>query len=442
MKSFLLLRSKKTVAILLAALLTALSGPGLAVSAAEIQASSVRESSSSTRYRETSTDDEEEDEDDEERAAQAQEAADRLAEQKRQQEAEMKELNEKISALQNQEKEIQNNIAQTQTAKAQQLANKRALSGQISVTQDQIKTLEDKITLLENQIAQKKEEIAALEASIAANYDTYKQRMRAMYMSGNATSLGVLLGAEEFSDLLIQGELVKRVAQHDNALLDNLNADKAQLQEVKLSLDANMADLDDTKLQLEEKKQSLGTQLNVTETKIQEYAADEKAFMAQKDELMKARQELQNELTQIFANMGSIGDYVGGEFAWPLPGYSQISSGFGMRFGGSDYHTGIDITGGSVYGKSITAANSGEVSYIGYAPNAYGNYLIIDHGGGKSTLYAHCSSVDVSVGQRVVKGAHIAQVGSTGWSTGPHLHFEIREGTAAQNPMNYFTRVS
>ena len=237
---------------------------------------------------------------------------------------------------------------------------------------------------------------------------------------------------------VIQAELMKRVSQHDTDLLDQLTADKEELEEVKASLDADMTDLDESKALLEEKEEELGVQLNNSEMKIQEYAEDEAAFLERKDELVAARAELQEQLQAIYDSMGSIGDYVGGEFAWPLTGYTYISSGFGWRFGGTDYHTGIDITGAAVNGKTITAANAGQVTYVGYSPNAYGNYLIIDHGGGRSTLYAHCSSVDVSVGDFVVMGESIAKVGSTGWSTGPHLHFEIRIDGQAQDPMSFY----
>ena len=360
-------------------------------------------------------------------------------EEEEQKKQDIKDLNSQLSDLEAQQKAIENQIAQTQSQKAQELANKRNISSQIDLTQQEVEILIQKIDALEQQIEEKKAQIQELEESIESNYELYKQRLRSMYMTGSSTSpLSVLLGAEDFGDMLIQTELLKRVSQHDTDLLNQLTADKEELEEVKASLDADVKDLDASKALLEEKEEELGVQLNNSEMKIQEYAEDEQAFLAQKEELMAARAQLQKELEQIFASMGSIGDYVGGEFAWPLVGYTYISSGFGWRFGGTDYHTGIDITGGGVNGKAISAANSGQVTYVGYAPNAYGNYLIIDHGGGKSTLYAHCSSIDVSVGDTVVRGQTIAKVGSTGWSTGPHLHFEIRIDGKAQDPMTFY----
>ena len=366
------------------------------------------------------------------------EEAERQAAEEEQRKQDIQDINSQLSDLQAQQEAIENQIAQTQSQKAQELANKRNISSQIELTQEEVDLLTQKIAALEEQIAQKKEQIADLEASIDTNYNLYKDRLRSMYMNGNSSALGALLGAESFGDMLIQAELMKRVSQHDTDLLDQLTADKEELEEVKASLDADLTDLDESKALLEEKEEELGVQLNNSEMKIQEYAEDEAAFLERKDELMAARAELQEQLQAIYDSMGSIGDYVGGEFAWPLTGYTYISSGFGWRFGGTDYHTGIDITGAGVNGKTITAANAGQVTYVGYSPNAYGNYLIIDHGGGRSTLYAHCSSVDVSVGDFVVMGEPIGKVGSTGWSTGPHLHFEIRIDGQAQDPMSFY----
>ena len=359
--------------------------------------------------------------------------------------ATIQDLNEQLSDLQKQKEEVEKMLSQTQSEKAKELANKRAISSQMEIAQKETQLLIQKIQLLEAEIQQKQEEIDALEERIDDNYQLYKQRLRAMYKAGGSSqkSLGVLLGAEDFGEMLMQTELMRRVAEHDTRLLDQLTADKEQLDETKAGLDADMADLDQSKKELEERQEQLGGQLVISEGKIQQYENDEQEFMARKDELVAARAALQKELEAIFATMGeSPSEYVGGEFTWPIPGYTKITSPYGSRFGGSDFHTGIDITGsvpGAIYGKTILAANTGTVNFVGYAPNAYGHYVILDHGGGKSTLYAHCSSIDVSVGQQVMKGDPIAKAGSSGWSTGAHLHFEIRQGKQSQDPALYFS---
>ena len=141
--------------------------------------------------------------------------------------------------------------------------------------------------------------------------------------------------------------------------------------------------------------------------------------------------------------INSVGEYVGGIFAWPVPGFSYISSDYGWRFNNTNYHTGVDITGSGVYGKNIVAANTGTVAFVQttYTPNVgYGKYIIIDHGGGITTLYGHTKEIYVKVGQKVSRGQKIAAVGSTGWSTGPHLHFEVRKDKKHTNPWPYLKK--
>ena len=356
----------------------------------------------------------------------------------------IQELNDQLSDLRAQQQAIEEQISQTQSQKAQELANKRALASQLDIARQEAELLAQKIQLLEGEIDRKEEEISQLEETIEENYDLYKERLRAMYKTGGVgqSGLAALLGAEDFGEMLIHTQVMSRVAEHDTQLLDQLTADKDQLDQAKAELDENKAELDSSKQALEERQAQLGSEITASEGKIQSYEDAEAEFMARKDELVAARAALQAELNEIFASMGNTPSvYVGGELIWPIPGYTKITSPYGSRFGGSDFHTGIDITGnipGEIYGKTVLAANGGTVNTVAYAPNAYGHYVIIDHGGGFATLYAHCSSIDVVEGQTVAKGDPIARAGSSGWSTGAHLHFEIRQGKQSQDPALFF----
>nr|WP_243238528.1 M23 family metallopeptidase [Merdimmobilis hominis] len=125
---------------------------------------------------------------------------------------------------------------------------------------------------------------------------------------------------------------------------------------------------------------------------------------------------------------------------WPVPGYSKITSDYGWRFNNTDFHTGIDISGPNIYGKQTVAVADGTVAFVQttYTPGrGYGKYIIVDHGGGITTLYGHNSAILVSVGQKVTRGQALTQIGSTGWSTGPHLHFEVRVNGKHVNPWTY-----
>ena len=159
------------------------------------------------------------------------------------------------------------------------------------------------------------------------------------------------------------------------------------------------------------------------------------------------REQMSREMDELFRRIEmSRNPYVGGDMAWPVPGHTRVTSEFGWRFGGRDFHTGIDISGagqGTINGATVVAANAGIVRVTNWSHSpgrGYGIFIIIDHGGGISTLYAHLSNITVNVGDTVERGQAIGNVGSTGWSTGPHLHFEVRESGRAVNPRPWIFR--
>ena len=191
---------------------------------------------------------------------------------------------------------------------------------------------------------------------------------------------------------------------------------------------------------MEEKKRQLDAKLSSTIAEIQSIDQMEKEYLADIAAKQKEMKETQDEIDRIYAEMEEMEEFVGGTFMLPVPGYTYISSYYGWRFNGSDFHTGVDFTGANVNGKKVVASNAGTITFTKstYVPGVgYGKYIILDHGGGYSTLYAHLSSINVSVGDYVKKGESIANVGSTGWSTGPHLHFEIRVNGKHTNPLPY-----
>ena len=173
---------------------------------------------------------------------------------------------------------------------------------------------------------------------------------------------------------------------------------------------------------------------------MKELESDAAAYQKIIDEADAQMESLRRRLSGQLSTSGGGKAYVGGEFTWPTPSCHYITSHFSPRrknpvTGVYKRHTGTDI--GASYGSSIVAANSGTVTLAGWN-SGYGNCVVIDHGGGRATLYAHMSSISVSAGQTVQRGQQIGLVGSTGNSTGPHLHFEILINGAAVDPMQYF----
>ena len=357
--------------------------------------------------------------------------------------AEIDDLNSQYEELEDQQKEIQAQIDAAKSEKDKYLAEKNQLNGQIDNTQAQINILNNKITLLDNMIAENEATIADLEEEIDKDYEIFRQRARASYMSGDSSTISLLLGADSFSDFLMKADITARVAENDREIIAGLEANIAELEKLQEENEANKADLNESKGTLDEKKQQLNGQVSQIQGQIEDIDALQKQYEANKAEIDKMMAQVQSEINEIYASYESQGEYTGGVMTWPVPGYTGITSYYGWRFNNTDFHTGIDISGANIYGKNIVAAADGIVikaqeTYVQGV--GYGRYLLIDHGGNISTLYGHTSQLLVSEGDHVTRGQAIAKVGSTGWSTGPHLHFEVRENGTAVNPLSGYLK--
>ena len=349
-------------------------------------------------------------------------------------------LSDQYSELEKKNQEIQAQIDKTKNEKDKKLAEKKNLDAQVNNTQQQINVLTDRIDLLNSTIEEKEQAIIDTQNDIDENYDLFKQRMRAMYMTDKSSTLGLLLGAESFSEFLTRAEMVSNIAEHDQQLLDQLIEDKRAIEEAKKEIEASKADVETSKVSLDQKKQELNVMVQQTEAQIQDIALLEQEYLANQAEMQRQMAAVQAEIDKIYQTINSTGEYTGGVMGWPVPGYSKITSDYGWRFNNTDFHTGIDISGPSIYGKPAVAVADGTVAVVQttYTPGVgYGKYIIVDHGGGITTLYGHNSAILVSVGQKVTRGQQLTQIGSTGWSTGPHLHFEVRVDGKHVNPWTY-----
>lgn len=349
------------------------------------------------------------------------------------------ELNAQMKALEAEGKEIQKEIDKAKAEKNEKIANRNVIGNQINNTSAQIDTIKESIVIQETLIENKERQLKAKEDEIAERYELFKKRFRAMSTNRSANTLGMVLGADDVSQFLTRSEITTRVAQYDNEIIEQLVAEKLEIEEIKKALDLDRQDLENDKAVLDEKRGELDSQYAKAQQEVLNIAALEQQFLEDKEASQKQMAEIQAQISQIYAdlNLDTTSAYVGGELMWPCPNLSTIYSYFGTRFGGSDNHTGIDISGSGAYGKPVVAANTGTVVKVVIGTTGYGKFLIIDHGGGRSTLYAHCSEILVGEGQTVTQGQTIAKVGSTGWVTGPHLHFEVREGNSPKNPMSY-----
>ena len=353
-------------------------------------------------------------------------------------------LNDQYEQLENQQQAIKDKLSATKTEKEKQEAIRSSLTSQITTTQQQITLLDNKINYLQNDIAEKEQKIEELSAEVLEQQDLFMKRIRSIYKSSVGTSmLGMVFGVDSLGSYLSYGKYLSRISEHDSTLLQTLADNIAELRELQQQMQVEKADLADTKVTAESKKASLTSQKTEVESTLQDIKKMEQEYLADQAAIQKEMQQIQADIDAIYAaaaGSGSQVDYSTTGFIYPIKGYTYISSYYGWRFNNTDYHTGVDFPAPA--NTPIRASASGTVIYVrtgaGYGRNwGYGNYLIVDHGGGFSTLYAHCTSIPVSVGDTVTKGQTIAYVGTTGWSTGYHLHFEIRRNGAHTNPLNY-----
>ena len=353
-------------------------------------------------------------------------------------------LNDQYEQLENQQQAIKDKLSATKTEKEKQEAIRSSLTSQITTTQQQITLLDNKINYLQNDIAEKEQKIEELSAEVLEQQDLFMKRIRSIYKSSVGTSmLGMVFGVDSLGSYLSYGKYLSRISEHDSTLLQTLADNIAELRELQQQMQVEKEDLADTKVTAESKKASLTSQKTEVESTLQDIKKMEQEYLADQAAIQKEMQQIQADIDAIYAaaaGSGSQVDYSTTGFIYPIKGYTYISSYYGWRFTNTNYHTGVDFPAPA--NTPIRASASGTVIYVrtgaGYGRNwGYGNYLIVDHGGGFSTLYAHCTSIPVSVGDTVTKGQTIAYVGTTGCSTGYHLHFEIRRNVAHTNPLNY-----
>ena len=356
------------------------------------------------------------------------------------------ELENKLAQIEKKQKELKNNISNVQNDKKKESEYQQQLEEKMSLSKQRIEVLEKQISGLNKDIKANNKKIADMEKKIDESFSTFKRRLRAMYMTGDDAMISVLFGCSDFYDMIAMTESIKRVAKHDNDLIEDLIAQKDKLNKTKKELEKDKKELESKKSSVVSQRQEIADDYSKTTYAIQELAKLEDYDKKNYDSIIAEQKKVEKEIQRIIEEAlrsATKAAYVGGELTWPVPNFYSISSGYGWRtlYGRQNLHKGTDIAGPGINGANIVAANDGEVTLSRWS-NSYGYYIIIYHGGDLSTVYAHCSSLLVGKGEMVKKGQVIAKVGSTGDSTGPHLHFEVRKGTETQNPMNYFKKAN
>ena len=357
----------------------------------------------------------------------------------------VEEYEDMIADLEKEQAEIEKEISDLKGDKADQNIIKAAIQkkvdntrSQISACNKQIADLDAEIVDTENNIVQKQTELENLKY-------TFRQRLRAIFMSGGLTntSLAVLLSADNLEEMLTKSELTKTISAYDRALTDKILLEMKAIEESKAKIEILREEQKQTKATLSAKQAELDAQIKEVNSVISGLNSNIDELEDKAKDLEKAQKEYEQAIKDA-QNVGTNQTH-DGEFAWPCPGFYYVSSPYGYRThpisGKWKFHKGIDIAGGPIKGKPIVAAADGIVSIASYNTGGYGYYVMVNHGKKDGdnyvTLYAHMTKYIVSVGQYVKRGQTIGYVGTSGASTGYHLHFEVRVNGATTNPMNY-----
>lgn len=370
------------------------------------------------------------------------------------------------SSLKNKQNELNQTESNISQAKKDLEANKKAqeaIEAEMEAVDQKMIKIEATITDLERQLEAKQVELAQSEVELNqaiaqkdVQYNETKGRMVQMYKNQHVGYLQVVFSSSSFWEAINRIEYIRRISKQDQKLLEEYKAQVELVEAKKQSIEAERVALQTLKKDAEAQKAELEAARANKDSKLDELAS--KAGMLREDienmeniaeelttSIKKLTQQAQAAANKSSASSGTSSSvsskYTGGKFSWPVPGYYYISSEYGGRTspisGKYEFHSGIDIP--ASYGNNVVAAADGTVITSGWV-RGYGNTIMISHGGGLVTLYGHNSSLSVSNGQTVKKGQVVAKIGSTGYSTGNHCHFEVRLNGESTSPWNYLSK--
>lgn len=346
-------------------------------------------------------------------------------------------LREKQEQIEQKIKQQKQRLEQVKKQQKTVLTELDQIERELEATKEDLENVQDELIKTEQKLQITKEELEEAQKKADEQFKSMKERLKIMYKKGPVDYLDVIMGSKSFTDLVTRIEILKRIIDYDRNLLNELRKNRDLVAEKKASLEEQKAQIAAVKQEISSKKRKIEARAAARESLLERLVRDKKAYERALDEQEKALEELNRKIAEIQARQKK--GYMGtAKFVWPTPGYTRITSPYGWRIHPilktKRMHTGIDIA--APMGSKIVAATHGDVIYAGWL-SGYGNTVILDHGGGISTMYAHASKLLVRAGQKVKQGDTIAKVGSTGLSTGPHLHFEVRENGKHTNPLKW-----
>lgn len=368
---------------------------------------------------------------------------------------ELNEAQDRKTELEEELEKTEDTLKNLETLKGNTAAYVRELDESLSAVSNELEALNGSIAEKESQIETTKGELEQAKETEKKQYESMKLRIKYMYERGDTSYVELFMESESLSELLNKAEYISKISEYDRQMLDQYAATKDEIAADEARLETEHAELLDLKEQTEIKQASVEQLLSAKQAELRSYESQiaeaenqlseyEKDLEAQEAAIRQIEEEIKRQEEEARRKAEAAGQsYVTKDigdihFIWPCPASSRITSGFGGRSspteGASSNHQGIDI--GAPTGSDILAAAEGDVVVSTYSSSA-GNYVMINHGGGVYTVYMHASKLLVSVGEHVSQGQVIAKVGSTGYSTGPHLHFGVRLNGTYVDPRSY-----
>ncbi len=354
-----------------------------------------------------------------------------------------------LTGLQNQSNELSGQITETnnrlkvvQDELSTNMQELQDLDTQIAQSQEEMININQQVDTLKQQIQENEEKLNETQQKVDKMQSLVDARLIAMYEAPKLQYLEIILTSESFTEMLSNYYNIKQLIEYDSELLKTVENQRKEIETTKKILAEKKQQIVTEKQTQQKKAQVLANIKTMREYYVSKLTKEEQELQTQIDEYNSQVSEIEAEIRLLALN--SIGpDYIGGAMGWPVPGYTALTSLYGMRVHpitkAYKLHTGVDIS--APMGANFVASADGIVTKATFN-KAYGNMVIIDHGGGVQTLYAHGSEILVQAGQQVTKGTEILKVGSTGYSTGPHAHFEIRINGQTVNPLDYLLNLN
>ncbi|MBQ9603997.1 MAG: peptidoglycan DD-metalloendopeptidase family protein [Firmicutes bacterium] len=373
----------------------------------------------------------------------------------------LSELQQQSQGIKSKIKNAKEELTSVQNQKDDAVSEIQQLDSELADVQAQLDMLTKQLEETSQRLDITTEELEQATEEREQQYETLKQRVRSMYENGTAGYLETILNAENMSDFLQRMEYTSRIMDYDQHLLENFSRVETLIDQSKTRIEQDKANQERLKRETEDEQELLNDKIAEKNALVEKLNSSAESYEAQISEweeqdadiqaLIKKKQAAAASSSRTTSRSSYSGGssyqasnkvyaYTGDKYMYPVPAYSGYTpnSGYGYRSspisGGSEFHTGLDLK--ATLNTDVVAAESGTVIYAGWR-GGYGNCVIIDHGGGMSTLYAHNNALCVSVGQSVSKGQVISKAGTTGYSTGVHVHFEVRINGAHTNPTPY-----